>query len=82
MLFDPVPLFVLIRRCLEATKKLKKCIDFIYSQLSRCSTARGSSTGLSLVGPTKVKVRKSFLLAEVPIKLKNKDHLLDFVVTV
>ena len=26
----------------------------IYSQLLRCSTARGSSTGLFLVGPTKV----------------------------
>ena len=30
------------------------------SQLLRCSTARGSSTGLSLVGPTKVKACKSF----------------------
>ena len=27
----------------------------IYSWLLRCSTARGSSTGLSLVGPTKDK---------------------------
>ena len=36
-------------------------IKVIYSRLSRSNTARGSSTGLSLVGPTKVKARKSFL---------------------
>ena len=33
----------------------------IYSQLSRCVTARGSSTGFSLVGGTKVKVCNSVL---------------------
>ena len=43
--------------------------------LPRCSTAKGSETGLSLVGPTKVKPRKSFLLTEgslkkVPLRLK------------
>ena len=32
--------------------------SFKYRQLSRYSTARGSSFGLSLVGPTKVKARK------------------------
>ena len=34
----------------------------LYSQLSSCSTARGSSTGSSLVGPTKVKAWKSVLV--------------------
>ena len=37
---------------------------FMKSWLLRCSTARGSSTRLSLVGPTKVKARKSFLFTE------------------
>ena len=32
--------------------------------MSRCSTARGSSIGLSLIDPTKVKARKSFLITE------------------
>ena len=31
------------------------CFIDLYSWLSRCSTARGSSSGLFLVGPTKVK---------------------------
>ena len=30
----------------------------------RCNTARGFGTGLSLVGPTKVKASKSFLFSE------------------
>ena len=34
----------------------------INSWLSRCSTARGSSTRLSPAGPTKVKAGKYFLL--------------------
>ena len=36
----------------------------INSQLSRCITARGSSTGLVLVGPTKFKACKSILYTE------------------
>ena len=52
----------------------------IYSQLSRCSTARESSTGLSLVGLTNVEARKSFLFTEGSLEVKNKEHLLDFVV--
>ena len=42
-----------------------------YSWLSRCRTARGSSSGLSLGGPTKVKAHKS--------KVENKEHLFDIV---
>ena len=53
----------------------------IYSQLSRCSTASGSSTGLSLVGPTMVKASKTFLFTEGSLKVENKEHLVDFVVT-
>ena len=53
----------------------------IYSQLSRCSTARGSSTGLSFVGPTKVKAHKSFLFTEGSLKVENKGNLYDFVTT-
>ena len=33
----------------------------IHSRLLRCSTARGSNTGLSLVGTTKVKACKSYI---------------------
>ena len=39
----------------------------MYSQLLSCSTARGSGTGLSLVGPTKVKAYKSFLFEETQL---------------
>ena len=39
-------------------------LSVIYSQLSRCRTSRGSSTGLFYVGPTKVKAYKSFLFTE------------------
>ena len=53
----------------------------LYSQLSRCSTARGSSTGLSQVGPTKVKACKSFLFTESSLKVENKEDLVDFVIT-
>ena len=38
-------------------------IWLMYSRLSRCSTARGSSTGLFCVGPTKFKACKSFILS-------------------
>ena len=53
----------------------------MYGWLSRCSTARGSSSGLSQGGPTKVKARKSFLFTEFSIKVENKEHFFDFVVT-
>ena len=36
----------------------------MYSQLSRSSTARGSSTSLVTLGPTKVKACKSILFTE------------------
>ena len=36
-------------------------LDIIYSRLSRCSTARVSFSGFSLVGPTNVKACKSVL---------------------
>ena len=39
-------------------------MGFIFSQLSRCSTARGAISGSLLGGPTKVKARKSFLFTE------------------
>ena len=42
--------------------------------LSRCSTARGSSSGLSQGGLTKVKVCKSFLFTEGSPKVENKEH--------
>ena len=48
----------------------------IYSQLFRCSTAKGSNTGLCLKGPTKVKACKFIL----KLFLKsNKEHLVDAV---
>ena len=45
------------------------------SWLSRCSTARGSSSGLSLGGPTKVKASKSFLFTEGSLKVEDKESL-------
>ena len=53
----------------------------IYSLLSRYSTARGSSTGLSQEGPSKVKACKSFLFTKGSLEVENKEHLVDFVVT-
>ena len=54
---------------------------WIHSQLSRCCTTRGSSSGLSLEDPTKVKARKFLLFTESSLKVENKEHLFDFVVT-
>ena len=36
---------------------------------------------MSLVGPTKVKAPKSFLFTDGSFKVENKEHLVDFVVT-
>ena len=70
-------------RCFTSRLKiyLKELIQEINSWLSRCSTARRSSTGLSLVGRTKVKARKSFLFTEGPLKVGNKERFFDYKVT-
>ena len=47
----------------------------------RCSTGRVSSSGLFCVRPTKVKARKSFLFTEGSLKVRNKEYLVDLVVT-
>ena len=60
---------------------LYNMLSIKYSRLSRCNTARGSSTGLSLVGPDKVKASKSFLFPEDSPEVGIKEHLFDFVVT-
>ena len=39
--------------------------------MSRCTTARGSSSGLSLVGPAKVKSHKSILVLEGSPEVEN-----------
>ena len=57
------------------------CLSFIYSQLSRCSTASGSGSWLSQGDPTKVRARKSVLFTEGLLKFENKEHLVDLVVT-
>ena len=41
--------------------------------MSRCSAAKGSCTGLSLVGPTEVKAHKSFLLTGGSLKIEIKN---------
>ena len=51
----------------------KQTALMINSQLSRCSAARGSSTGVSLVGPAKVKAHKSFLCIEGFPEVEIKD---------
>ena len=50
----------------------KQTALMIYSQLSRCSTARGSRAGVSLVGPAKVEAHKLFLYIEISLNLKLK----------
>ena len=65
----------------QPTPKPKKpflnCFNtYIYKQLSRCCTARGSSTRFSLLGPTKIKGYKSFLFTEKFPCIK-KEHLVD-----
>ena len=70
----PIPLYL---KTFGSNSTWKK----IYSQLSRCSTARGSSTGLVCVGPTEVKASKSFLFTDIPIKVENKEHLFNLVAT-
>ena len=51
----------------------------INSYLLRFSTAKGFSTGLSLVGPTEVSAYKSFLFNEGFLKVENKEHLFDLL---
>ena len=46
----------------------------IHSQLLKCSTARGSSSGLSLIGPTMVEAQKSFLFTEGSLKVESKHY--------
>ena len=53
----------------------------MYSRLSRCCTAGESSTRCSLLSPTKVKARKSFLFTKKFPCIENKEHLVDFVIT-
>ena len=48
----------------------------MYSQLSKCSTARGAISGLSINGPTEVKTHKSFLFSEGSLKMKIKNTCL------
>ena len=52
----------------------------LHSWLLRFSTARGSGSGLSLGGPTKVKMRKFFLFTEGSLEVESKEHLIEFVV--
>ena len=59
----------------------KKCgstlLNISSSTLSRCCTSKWSSTRFSLVGPTKVKARKSYLFSEKFLYIENKDTLKD-----
>ena len=55
-------------------------LSVIHSRLSRCNTARGYCSGLSLGSPTKVEARKSYLLTEGSLKVENNEHLFEFVV--
>ena len=62
-------------------KRVFLIIFIMHSWLSRCSTARGSCSGLSLEGSTKVNAGKSFLFTEDSLKVENKEYLVNFVVT-
>ena len=65
----------------ESRKNLSTTQGKIFSRLLRRSTARGSSTRLFRVGTTKVKACRSFLFTDSPLKVENKEHLVDLVVT-
>ena len=54
-------------------KLIKKVSTCIHSWLARCCTARGSSTGLLLVGPTNVKGLQYFYSLKIPFSLKIKN---------
>ena len=73
------------RQIVQSVLKLqnleKLLLLFIYSQLSRCNTARGSISRLSLKGPTMIKACKYFLFTEGSLKTENKEQLVDFVIT-
>ena len=62
----------------------KALLDILVTCIVGCRgvVARGSSAGLFLIGPTKVKALKFILFTENPksLKVKNKEHLFDFVV--
>ena len=47
----------------------------------RCSAAKGSSSGISLGGPTKVKPGKSFLFTEGSLTVENKEHSMNSLST-
>ena len=49
--------------------------------MSRCGTARGSNSWLSLGGLHKGKAGKSFLFTEGSLRVENKEHLFDNIVT-
>ena len=51
----------------------EKSISKIFSWLLRCCTARGSTTRLTLVGPTMVRASKSFLFTEMFPSIENTD---------
>ena len=72
---------MVLRHNMPTTPPLSGMVPLMNSQLSRCWIARGSYSKFSLVGPTKVKARKSFLLTEKFPCIENKEHLLDFVIT-
>ena len=80
-LWDPLPFSVMLKSVFNLLLFTQcpspQLLDVIYGRFSRCTTVRGSSTGLSLVGPTRVEVI-SFLFTEVPLKLKIKGVLVKF----
>ena len=77
-----IPVTFILHRTLQFwSKSLKWSPCNINSWLSRCSSARGSGSWLYLGNPTKVKANKFFLFTESSLKVENKEHLVDFVVT-
>ena len=75
-------------------EKLKRChcCKFVLAHINKIALActvgckgvvqlGGLDTGLSLVDPTKIKAVKSFLFTEGSLKRWNKEHIVDFVVT-
>ena len=55
--------------------------NIIYSRLSRDSTARGLFLGYPKEVPLRFKAGESFLFTEGYLKVENKEHLYDFIVT-
>ena len=69
--------FLKKKKQLDLSRRItaEKQLTVVHRQLSRYSTARGSSTGLSLTTFAKVEAHKSFLFSEKSRGVENKEQM-------